>query len=67
VNQPYVLTASLGGSDLTVTAEKLVWWGDPGPAALAFSRPVGLCSDNAGKPGSRNSLQICILRGWSSP
>ena len=48
VNQPHVLTASMSGSDLTVTADnKLVWWGDLGPATLAFSGPVGLSSDNA--------------------
>jgi hypothetical protein len=47
-NQPHVLTASMSGSDLTVTADnKLVWWGDLGPVALAFSGPVGLRSDNA--------------------
>src|SRR6516162_7411777 len=48
VNQPHVLTASMSGSDLTVTADnKLVWWGDLGAVALAFSGPVGLRSDNA--------------------
>ena len=47
-NQPHVLTASMSGSDLTVTADnKLVWWGDLGPVALSFSGPVGLGSDNA--------------------
>ena len=48
VNQTHVLTAAMSGSDLTVTADnKLVWWGDLGPVALAFSGPVGLRSDNA--------------------
>ena len=48
VNQPHVLTASMSGSDLTVTVDnKLVWWGDLGPLALTFSGPVGLASDNA--------------------
>jgi hypothetical protein len=48
VNQPHELTASMSGSDLTVTADKkLVWWGDLGAVALAFSGPVGLRSDNA--------------------
>jgi len=47
-NQPHFLTASMSGSDLTVTADnKLVWWGDLGPVALSFSGPVGLRSDNA--------------------
>lgn len=48
VNQAHVLTTSMSGSDLTVTADnKLVWWGDLGPVALSFSGPVGLRSDNA--------------------
>jgi len=48
VNQPHILTASMSGSDLTVTADnKLVWWGDLGAVVLAFSGPVGLRSDNA--------------------
>jgi hypothetical protein len=48
VNQPHVLSATMSGSDLTVTADnKLVWWGDLGPVALSFSGPVGLRSDNA--------------------
>lgn len=48
VNQPHVLTASMSGSDLSVTADnKLVWWGDLGPVALSFSGPIGLGSDNA--------------------
>lgn len=48
VNQPHVLTASMSGSDLSVTVDnKLVWWGDLGPLALAFSGPVGLASNNA--------------------
>ena len=48
VNQPHVLSATMSGSDLTVTADnKLVWWGDLGPLALSFSGPVGLRSDNA--------------------
>ena len=47
-NQPHTLTASMSGSDLSVTADnKLVWWGDLGPVALTFSGPVGLRSDNA--------------------
>lgn len=47
-NQPHVLTATMNGSDLSVTADnKLVWWGDLGPVALALRGPVGLRSDNA--------------------
>lgn len=47
-NQPHVLTATMSGSDLSVTADnKLVWWGDLGPVALALRGPVGLRSDNA--------------------
>ena len=47
-NQPHILTATMSGSDLSVTADnKLVWWGDLGPVALTFSGPVGLRSDNA--------------------
>lgn len=47
-NQPHVLTATMSGSDLSVTADnKLVWWGDLGPIALALRGPVGLRSDNA--------------------
>jgi hypothetical protein len=48
VNHPHVLTTSMSGSDLTVTADnKMVWWGDLGPVALSFNGPVGLESDNA--------------------
>ncbi|HKD50542.1 MAG TPA: hypothetical protein VKB90_07085 [Candidatus Acidoferrum sp.] len=47
-NQPHVLTATVSGSDLSVTADnKLVWWGDLGPVALTLRGPVGLRSDNA--------------------
>jgi len=47
-NQPHVLTATMSDSDLSVTADnKLVWWGDLGPMALALRGPVGLRSDNA--------------------
>jgi hypothetical protein len=47
-NQPHVLTATMSGSDLSVTADnKLVWWGDLGPVALTLRGPVGLRSDNA--------------------
>ena len=47
-NQPHVLTATMSGSDLSVTADnKLVWWGDLGSAALTLRGPVGLRSDNA--------------------
>lgn len=47
-NQAHVLTATMSGSDLSVTADnQLVWWGDLGPVALTFSGPVGLRSDNA--------------------
>lgn len=47
-NQPHVLTATMSDSDLTVTADnKMVWWGDLGPVALALRGPVGLRSDNA--------------------
>ena len=47
-NQPHVLTATMSDSDLSVTADnKLVWWGDLGPAALALRGPVGLLTDNA--------------------
>ena len=53
-NQPHVptathvLTATMNDSDLSVTADnKLVWWGDLGPAALTLRGPVGLRSDNA--------------------
>lgn len=47
-NQPHVLTATMSGSDLSVTADnKLVWWGDLGPISLALRGPVGLRSDNA--------------------
>lgn len=47
-NQPHVLTATMSDSDLTVTADnKMVWWGNLGPAALALRGPVGLRSDNA--------------------
>lgn len=47
-SQPHVLTATMNGSDLSVTADnKLVWWGDLGPVALTLRGPVGLRSDNA--------------------
>jgi hypothetical protein len=47
-NQPHVLTATMSGSDLSVTADKkLVWWGDLGPSAITLRGPVGLRSDNA--------------------
>lgn len=47
-NQPHVLTATMSGSDLSVTTDnKLVWWGDLGPIALTLRGPVGLRSDNA--------------------
>ena len=47
-DQPHTLTASMSGSNLTVTADsKVVWEGDLGPAALEFNGPVGLRSDNA--------------------
>lgn len=47
-NQPHILTATMSGSDLSVTADnKLVWWGDLGPVALTLRGPVGLRSDNA--------------------
>ena len=47
-NQPHILTATMSDSDLSVTADnKLVWWGDLGPAALTLRGPVGLRSDNA--------------------
>ena len=47
-NQPHALTATMSGSDLSVTADnKLVWWGDLGAVALALRGPVGLRSDNA--------------------
>lgn len=47
-NQHHVLTATMSGSDLSVTADnKLVWWGDLGPVALSLKGPVGLRSDNA--------------------
>ena len=47
-NQPHVLTATMSGSDLSVTADnKLVWWGDLGPIASALRGPIGLRSDNA--------------------
>lgn len=47
-NQPHVLTATMSGSDLSVTADnKLVWWGNLGPVALSLKGPVGLRSDNA--------------------
>ena len=47
-NQPHLLTATMSDSDLTVTADnKMVWWGNLGPVALALRGPVGLRSDNA--------------------
>ena len=47
-NQPHALTVTMSDSDLSVTADnKLVWWGNLGPAALTLRGPVGLRSDNA--------------------
>jgi hypothetical protein len=47
-DESHTLTASMTGSNLTVTADgKLVWEGDLGPVALEFDGPVGLRSDNA--------------------
>lgn len=47
-NQPHVFTVAMSDSDLSVTADnRLVWWGDLGPLALALRGPVGLRSDNA--------------------
>lgn len=47
-NQAHILTATMSGSDLTVTADnKLIWWGDLGPVSLSLRGPVGLRSDNA--------------------
>ena len=47
-DEPHTLTASMAGSNLTVTADdKVVWQGDLGPVALEFDGPVGLRSDNA--------------------
>ena len=48
VDQPHVLSATMNGSNLTVTADGVpVWAGDLGPIALQFDGPVGLRSDNA--------------------
>jgi hypothetical protein len=47
-DEPHTLTASMSGSNLTVTADgTVVWQGDLGPVALEFDGPVGLRSDNA--------------------
>lgn len=47
-DQPHTLSASMHGSELTVTADgKTVWEGDLGKVALEFDGPVGLRSDNA--------------------
>ncbi len=47
-DEPHTLTASMTGSNLTVTADgRVVWEGDLGPVALEFDGPVGLRSDNA--------------------
>jgi len=48
VDQPHVLSASMKGSNLSVTADnRVVWQGDLGRVALEFDGPVGLRSDNA--------------------
>ena len=48
VDQPHVLSASMKGSSLSVTADsRVVWQGDLGRVALEFDGPVGLRSDNA--------------------
>jgi len=47
-DQPHTLSASLRGTNLTVTADKkVVWDGDLGRVAMEFDGPVGLRSDNA--------------------
>jgi hypothetical protein len=47
-DEPHSLTASMNGSNLTVTADNIVvWQGDLGPVALEFDGPAGLRSDNA--------------------
>lgn len=47
-DQSHSFTASMNGSDLTVTADGIVVWkGDLGRVALEFNGPVGLRSDNA--------------------
>ena len=47
-DQPHTFSASMSGSNLTVTADnRVVWQGDLGPVALEFDGPVGLRSDNA--------------------
>ncbi len=47
-DQPHTFSASMSGSNLTVTADdRVVWEGDLGPVALEFDGPVGLRSDNA--------------------
>jgi hypothetical protein len=47
-DESHTLTASMTGSNLTVTADDtVVWQGDLGPVALEFDGPVGLRSDNA--------------------
>jgi len=48
VDQAHVLSASMKGSNLSVTADnRVVWQGDLGRVALEFDGPVGLRSDNA--------------------
>ena len=48
VDQPHVLSASMTGSNLLVTADnRVVWQGDLGRVALEFDGPVGVRSDNA--------------------
>lgn len=48
VDQPHILSASMHGSSLSVTADsRVVWQGDLGRVALEFDGPVGLRSDNA--------------------
>lgn len=47
-DQPHVLSASMNGSNLSVTADnRVVWQGDLGAVALEFDGPVGVRSDNA--------------------
>ncbi len=48
VDQPHVLSASMRGSNLSVTADnRVASQGDLGPVALEFDGPVGVRSDNA--------------------
>jgi len=47
-DQPHVLSASMSGSNLTVSADnRAVWKGDLGHVALEVDGPVGVRSDNA--------------------